>query len=143
MTLGILRQQCKNNCPKCAVRPSELEILTASRAVMSAPPISIFAHDKKAETHADSRAWLKSRVSSPPHKAPALIMHSPVTRKGGWRLNPVCPHEGIKLYQASLIACRWNADYAQAQRVPELSSGCSVSSTAFRIQGPSGLFSQT
>lgn len=49
---------------------------------MSAPPIAIFAHDKKAETHADSRAWLKSRVSSPPLKSPTLLTHSPLTRKG-------------------------------------------------------------
>lgn len=49
---------------------------------MSAPPIAVFAHDKKAETHADSRAWLKSRVSSPPLKAPVLHKHSPVSRKG-------------------------------------------------------------
>ncbi|DBA91651.1 TPA: hypothetical protein ACH3X1_003254 [Trebouxia sp. C0004] len=49
---------------------------------MSAPPIAIFAHDKKAETHAESRAWLKSRVSSPPSKAPLLHKQTPVSRKG-------------------------------------------------------------
>ena len=51
-------------------------------SAMSAPPIAIFAHDKKADSHSDPRAWLKTRVSSPPQKAHPLMGHSPVHRKG-------------------------------------------------------------
>ncbi|KAL3137686.1 hypothetical protein ABBQ38_004959 [Trebouxia sp. C0009 RCD-2024] len=49
---------------------------------MSAPPIAIFAHDKRAENHPDPRNWLKTRVSSPPQKANHMMAHSPVHRKG-------------------------------------------------------------
>jgi len=66
---------------------------------MSAPPIAIFAHDKKAETHADSRAWLKSRVSSPPVKAPVLHKHSPVSRKGSSLQREDDSLSRVKLFQ--------------------------------------------
>ena len=49
---------------------------------MSSPPVAIFAHDKKADSHTDPRAWLKTRVSSPPQKAYPQMGHSPVHRKG-------------------------------------------------------------
>ena len=109
---------------------------------MSAPPIAIFAHDKKAETHADSRAWLKSRVSSPPVKAPVLHKHSPVSRKGSSLQKEDDSLSRVKLCHASVMDGRYHADYVQTRRVPELPAGRAFSATFVRLQRPTRLLSQ-
>ena len=105
---------------------------------MATPPIAIFAHDKKAETNTDARAWLKSRVVSSP-KAQIVLTHSPVHRKGP-EIRPdmlVCASN--KRDVPSIRRC--NTNDVQAKRLPELFAGYPLSPAGVRIQGSQGFVS--
>lgn len=110
-------------------------------SAMSAPPIAIFAHDKKADSHGDPRAWLKTRVSSPPQKAHPPLGHSPVHRKGPEKVQAQAAAWTSLVTRHPLWTCRCNTDHGKAKRVPELSTGCSFPPAAVRVQRSPGCVS--